>query len=131
MFNITNIVNRMTERMDSIKTPAPSIPPTLLKCLSLQRAGLSPYKIAAKIIENNKKLGIPTEPNPDGSENVINQYTYNITKCIVEAIQEDAKVSVAIPMQSLLIQTMGGNAGGPVVCTGTNLTDTLGTGAIQ
>jgi hypothetical protein len=72
-----------------------------------------------------------TEDNPDGSANIINQYTYNVVKCIVDAIKNDASVQVSIPMQSLLIQATGGNAGGPVTCIGTNLVDSIGNGIMQ
>lgn len=107
------------------------MPPLLLKCTALNRPGLSAYKITTQIIQNNKAIGIPTDPNPDGSDNKINQYTYNVVKCIVDAIKYDATVQVAIPMESLLIQATGANAGGPVTCVGTNLLDSIGNGIMQ
>lgn len=128
---ISNIVDTMTNTLDSTRIPANILPPLLLKCTSLNRPGLSAYKIAAQIIQNNKALGIPVEDNPDGSDNLVNQYTYNVVKCIVDAIKNDATVQVAIPMQSLLIQATGGNAGGPVTCIGTNLLDSVGNGIMQ
>ena len=128
---LSSIVETMTNTLDSSKIPANILPPLLLKCTALNRPGLSAYKIAAQIIQNNKALGIPVEDNPDGSDNLINQYTYNIVKCIVDAIKNDATVQVAIPMQSLLIQATGGNAGGPVTCIGTNLLDIVGNGIMQ
>jgi hypothetical protein len=102
-----------------------------LKCTALNRPGLSAYKIASRIIENNKALGIPVEDNPDGTANLINQYTYNVVKCMVDAIKNDASVQVAIPSQSLLIQATGGNGGGPVTCVGSNLLDSIGNGIMQ
>lgn len=129
--NISNVVDAVTNTLDSAKIPANVLPPLLLKCTSLSRPGLSAYKIASQIIQNNKALGIPVEDNPDGSANLINQYTYNVVKCIVDAIKNDASVQVAIPMQSLLIQATGANAGGPVTCIGSNLLDSIGNGIIQ
>lgn len=129
--NISSVVDYVRNTLDGIETPASTLPPLLLKCVTMARPGLSPYKIAAKIIENNKILGIPTGPNPDGSENKINQYTYNVVKCICDAIRDDAVVHVAIPMESLLIQTAGGNAGGPVTCVGTNILDSVSKGIIR
>lgn len=129
--NIANIVDFIQNRLDGIEMPANTLPPFMLKCVSMVRPGLSPYKIASKIIENNKALGIPTGPNPDGSENKINQYTYNVVKCMCDAIKNDAVVQVAIPMESLLVQATGGNAGGPVTCVGTNLLDSISKGIIQ
>jgi hypothetical protein len=128
---ISSIVETLTNTLDSASMPANVLPPLLLKCISLQRPGLSAYKIATQIIENNRAIGLPTEDNPDGSANLINQYTYNVVKSMVDAIKNDASVQVAIPMQSLLIQATGGNAGGPITCVGTNLIDSLGNGIIQ
>ena len=128
---IQNIVDTINNTLDSANTPANILPPMLTKYTSLVRPGLSAYKIASKVIQNNKTLGIPTEPNPNGEENMINQYTYNLVKCIIEAIKYDATVQIAIPMQSLLVQATGGNAGGPVTCIGTNLIDSQATGIIQ
>lgn len=129
--NISSIVETISNTINGTQTPVNILPPLLLRSTSLMRSGLSAYKITSKIIENNKALGIPTEPNPDGSINLINAYTYNVVKEIVDAIKNDASVQVTIPANSLLIQANGGNAGGPVVCTGTNLLDSIGNGIMQ
>ena len=129
--NISDIVDNITNTLDSAKMPANVLPPFLLKCTALNRPGLSAYKIASRIIENNKALGIPVEDNPDGTANLINQYTYNVVKCMVDAIKNDASVQVAIPQQSLLIQATGENGGGPVTCIGSNLLDSIGNGIMQ
>ena len=129
--NISNIIDSITNTLDSAKMPANVLPPFLLKCTALNRPGLSAYKIASRIIENNKALGIPVEDNPDGTANLINQYTYNVVKCMVDAIKNDASVQVAIPQQSLLIQATGENGGGPVTCIGSNLLDSIGNGIMQ
>jgi hypothetical protein len=129
--NISDIIDNITNTLDSAKMPANVLPPFLFKCTALNRPGLSAYKIASRIIENNKALGIPVEDNPDGTANLINQYTYNVVKCMVDAIKNDASVQVAIPSQSLLIQATGGNGGGPVTCVGSNLLDSIGNGIMQ
>ena len=129
--NISMIVDRINEKLDELKIPANTLPATILWCISNKRAGLSAYRTAAKIIENNKLLGIPTDPNPDGSENMINQYTYNVVKCVFDAIKNDAVVSVAVPKNSLLVQGTGGNAGGPVTTIGYNLLDSISKGIVQ
>ena len=128
---LDSIVNSLTETLNSVRGPANLLPAFLIKCLSLNRSGLSAYKIAAEIIQNNQKLGIPTGPNPDGSDNLINAFSYNIARTFVSALHNDASVQCAIPMQSLLIQATGGNGGGPVTCIGSNLTDTINTGHIR
>ena len=128
---ISTLVNSITSAMESAKTPANILPPLLLKCTSLARPGLSAYKIASEIIKNNKQIGIPTEPNPDGSANMINQYTYNIVKCIVDSLKNDATIQSTIPMGSVMVQANGGHAGGPVVCVGQNIMDSICNGIIQ
>lgn len=129
--NIANIVDTVTNTLNSAKTPVNILPALLLKCTALTRPGLSAYRITSEIIKNNEKLEIPVGDNRDGKPNMINQYTYNVVKCIVDAIKNDASVQVAIPSQSLLVKVDGGNAGGPVTCIGTNLLDSIGNGILQ
>lgn len=129
--NIGDIVDLINNKLDSIEVPANTLPAILLRCVASRRSGLSAYKTTAKIIENNKMLDIPWGPNPDGSENKINQYTYNVVKCIFDAIKNDAVVHTAIPMMSLLIQANGENAGGSFTATGTNLEDSITKGIIR
>ena len=131
IMNISTVIDAITNTFDSANIPANILPAILLKCVALTRPGLSAYKIASKIIENNKALGIPTDDNPDGSPNKINQYTYNVVKCMVDAIKNDAAVQVAIPSQSLLVKVEGGNGGGPVTCSGSNILDSIGNGIMQ
>lgn len=128
--DIESVVETINTALDSADIEASTVPPFLLKCSSMDRSGLSAYKIATKVIEQNKLVGIPTEPNPDGSDNLINLYTYNIVKAIVDALQNDASVQVAIPMESLMIQGNGANAGGAVTIIGTNILDSSSKGII-
>lgn len=128
---ISKIVDSISRTMESGRTPANILPPLLLKCTSLMRPGLSAYRITAKAIENNKTIGIPTGPNPDGSINLINAFTYSVVKEVVTAIKNDATIQIAVPQNSLLIKATGGNAGGPVEVIGTNLLDSTATGIMQ
>ena len=131
IMNISNVVDFLSNKLNNTEIPASTLSPVLLKASSFCRPGLSAYKIAARIIENNKLLGIPTGPNPDGSENMINLYTYNVVKCICDALQNEAAVHISIPMETLMIQATGGNAGGPVTCVGTNIVDSISKGIIR
>lgn len=129
--NISNIINTITETLDSVKTPAKILPPLLLRCTSLMRTGLSAYRIASRIIQNNKTLGIPEGDNPDGTTNLINAYTYNFVKEFVNAIKNEATVQVAVPANSVLFEGKGGNAGGPIVVIGSNILDSIANGIMQ
>jgi hypothetical protein len=55
------------------------------------------------------------------------EYTRVVTESIVDAIQNDMRVDVAVD-QGMTVVASGGNAGGPVVTTGTNPTPHTGTG---
>lgn len=129
--NISSLVNTVTKALETSKTPANILPPLLLKCVSLARPGMSVYKTAAEVIKNNALFDIPRGPNPDGSANKINQYTYNLCKCIIDAIKNDASVQAAIPSGSIMIESKGGNAGGPIVTVGRNLLDSICRGIIS
>ena len=104
--------------------------------LSKHKIYLNHHKLAkllshAQIIANNKALGIETGPNKDGSPNKINQLVYNITKCIVDGIKNDAVIQAAIPAGSIQIQGTGGNAGGPVTVTGMNIISSIAKGLMR
>lgn len=120
---ISSIVDTMTNALDSARTPSSILPPLLLYCLAIKRPGVSAYKRASKVIANNKLLGIPTEDNPDGSPNMINQFIYNMSKTFEEEERNDRAIHGVIPAGTMLIQATGANGGGPVTCVGTNLTD--------
>ena len=131
MLTIDKIAQAMQKAIEKTRIPANTLPALLLFCTAMKRPGLSASKIAANAISNHTALGIPTDENPDGSPNVINQYTYNIVKSVVDAIKDDGVVQVAIPAGTLMIQVNGANAGGPVVSVGTNITNTIAKGLIR
>lgn len=125
---ITNSINNLFK---SQKQPAMELPTILLKAESMHRPGISAQEITSKIIERNKQLGIPTGENADGTQNLINMYTYNVVKSIIEGLTEDGAIQIAIPANSIIIQATGGNAGGPVTVVGTNIKDTKAYGIMQ
>lgn len=131
MANLTNLIKNITYALNVSKTPANILPPMLNKSVSLARPGMSAYKIASEVIKNNNLIGIQTEKNPDGSENVINQFVYNIVKCVVDAIKNDAVVQATVPGGSVLVSSQGGNAGGPISTIGQNMFDSQCTGIIS
>lgn len=129
--NISGVTNKINGYFDKFKTPASLLPAFLLRCVSLKRTGISPMETTSNAIEYIKSAGIPTEENEDGSPNLVNEYTYAVVKAVTDSIKEQGMVQITIPANSLMIQATGGNAGGPVTCIGTNLTDTVAYGIIQ
>lgn len=128
---IEDFVNLINQKLDGLNIPPNTLPAKILFCVAQNRAGLSAYRTTAKILQNNRMLGIPVDPNPDGSQNMINQYTYNVVKCVFDAIKNDAVVNVAIPSNSIMVQSEGGNAGGPVTTVGRNILSSISKGIIQ
>ena len=113
-----------------MKTPAEILPPFLLYCVATRRSGTSAYRATSEIISDNAPLKILTGENPDGTPNVVNQYTYNIVKHVLDEIKNNAVVQIAIPENSIMVQTNGSNAGGPVVSVGKNIISTIVRGII-
>lgn len=129
--NVNEIARKMKDAFTRMKTPAEILPPQLLYCVAVKRPGVSASETAAKIISDNAMFGIATGKNPDGTSNVVNQYTYNIVKHVFDEIKRNGVVQVSIPAGSIMVQTNGGNAGGPVVGIGSNIISTTARGVIR
>ena len=131
MINIDTIVNSFKNIFNSGRKPAPSISGLLLVCGIAQRPGLSTIVSTANVLQELKKNGIPTEEMADGSPNLMNKYTQIMIAEIYRAIQEDMKIQVGLEPGSVTITGSGGNAGGPVAITGTNVGYGKGYGQAQ
>lgn len=129
--NISGITKRVNTMMDKFKKPASLLPALLLRCVSVRRPGMSPMGTTSRAIEYIKSVGIPTEENEDGTPNLVNEYTYAVVKAVTDSIKEQGAIQIVIPANTLMIQATGGNAGGPVTCVGTNMTDTVAYGIMQ
>lgn len=81
--------------MESIRPPLIPIPPMLMFCEMMQRPGMSATVLASEIIAGLEALGIPTGPNPDGSENLIVNSIIMICRKLIEHIHSFARVDSA------------------------------------
>ena len=118
---ITNMVKKV---FDATRIPLQSIPPLLLVCEIAKRPGLSCISLTNAIIQQLQKIGIPTEPNKDGSPNLTNLLVKSISCNVIDEFQNNARVEgVVTPGQIVSVGT-GANAGGPVVVTSQNLIST-------
>ena len=95
--------------------------------LSKFRPGLDSDSISSEIISKFEKIGIPNGPLENGTPNVMEEYTKLVTNEIVDAIQNDMRVDIAVDSGMNVIAT-GGNAGGPIVTTGSNVAPHSGSG---
>jgi hypothetical protein len=118
--------NLLSFKGAKIKPPIPS--PMIL--MSKFRNGLSPLKITYAILAKKKQLGLPTGNFEDGTANYDDIMIKEIVTQVVKALQEDARITIAIPPGTQLVAS-GGNAGGPIVVYGTTSTITTGGGVIE
>lgn len=118
---IAGVTGAIALKIAAARKPARKLPAILNYTTAIRRPGLSETIIATNIIEGNGQFGINTGQNPDGTENVVNMFVKNVVDCVVKAIREDAVVHCTIPVGAITVQTTGGNAGGPVESTGSNI----------
>lgn len=116
---------------NTLRKPAVQVPAIIMICSLMKRPGLSSIISLGNICKNLSDEGIPTEKLPDGTPNLMTKFANAVTKEIYRALKEDANIQIALPSGALNIQTTGGNAGGPVISTGTNLMPGKGIGLIQ
>lgn len=109
---------------------AMSVPTPLILVGAPRRSGLSSTKIASRIIQRKTEAGIPVGVLPSGAVSPDELMERIRVEEIIRAIQEDAKITVAIPPGTTL-SAAGSNSGGPVVVVGSTITLTTGYGVIQ
>jgi len=95
--------------------------------LSKFRPGLDSDSISSEIISKFEKIGIPTGPLENGTPNVMEEYTKLVTNEIVDAIQNDMRVDIAVDSGMNVISS-GANGVGPLVATGANVAPHSGSG---
>lgn len=131
MITVSSIKASFDSVFNSLRKPANVIPAIVMLCSMVKRPGLSCALSTSNILQSMSKQGIPTEPLPDGSPNLMNQLVASMTCEIIRAIKEDLNLQIALPPGSLMIQSTGANAGGPITTVGTNITSATGVGIAQ
>lgn len=95
--------------------------------LSRFRPGLDSDSISSEVISKFDKIGIPSGPLENGTPNVMEEYTKVLTEEIVDSIQNDMRIDIAVD-SGMNVLSSGANAGGPVVTTGSNIVPHGGSG---
>lgn len=129
--NIKNLIQTINGSLDTVRKPANKLAAFLVYATAVSRPGVSKIKIASEVISDNESLGINTGQMPDGTDNVVNAFVNNVVEKVIDTLKDDALVECVIPMGSVIVQANGGNAGGPVVATGTNINNAKGYGIIR
>ncbi|MFW6219882.1 MAG: hypothetical protein ACOC33_03500 [bacterium] len=129
--NIDSIIGGFNKilQLSSIGGPPP-VPTPLILVGAPRRPGLSPTKIASKIIARKSEAGLPVGALPSGSVNPDEIMERIRIEEIVKALQQDALISVGVPL-GIPIQAAGLSPAGPVTVTGLSIRPIKGYGVIQ
>lgn len=132
MIGIKEVVNNLRSTIiEGLRAPAKVIPAIIMICSLVKRPGLSCMHSTARIIDELGKQGFPTEPLPDGSPNLMNKIVQSTVCEVYRALKEDANLQVALSPGSIVVQTNGSCAVGPVTTVGSNINAAKGVALIQ
>lgn len=132
MLGIESVTNAIRDLFNNkLRKAANVIPGIIMLCSLAKRPGLSTLISFGNIIQEISKEGIPTEPLPDGTPNMMNKMIHAVIKETFRALKEDANIQVAIAPGSINVVATGGNAGGPVTVTGPNINIATGNALLQ
>ena len=115
--------------LSSIGGPPP-VPTPLILIGVPTRAGLSPTKIASKIIARKSEAGLPVGALPSGLISPDEIMERIRIEEIVKAFQQDAIISVVIP-PGITLTAAGISPAGPVTVFGSTIILSKGYGVIQ
>ena len=112
--------------LDEKRVPVPKL--SILQILMAKiRPGLSAEILTSAITSRFEEIGIPTGPLGENTPNVMESFVKIFCEELVDALQNDMRIDVAVD-QGIVLQASGGNAGGPVVAIGSTLAPGTGTG---
>jgi hypothetical protein len=100
-------------------TPTPPITKEEILLGARFRKPFSAIDTASKIIERQKKLGIPIGPLPSGAENIYTKAKAVEIEEIYDAILTKLTMKGAVPPIKVVVT--GGNAGGPITAVGSTV----------
>jgi len=115
--------------LSSTGSPTPVPTPLILVGVPM-RTGLSPTKIASRIIARKSEAGLPVGVLPSGAVSPDEMMERIRIEEIIRAFQEDAIISVAVP-PGITLSAAGISPAGPVSVFGSTITFTKGYGVIQ
>lgn len=129
-YNNLNSLIGAFEKVLNVDTPTPIIPTPLIILGANNRTGLSPTKIASKIIARKSEAGLPVGNLPSGSVSPDEIMERIRVEEIIKALQQEAIISVGIP-PGTTVSSAGTSPSGPVATIGSTITITKGFGIIQ
>ena len=129
--NIDAIIGGFTKVLSLSSVGGPPPVPTPLILIGVpQRTGLSPTKIASRIIARKSEAGLPVGVLPSGQVNPDEIMERIRIEEIVNAFQQEAIITVAIP-PGITLTAAGISPTGPVSVFGSTIIYSKGYGVIQ
>lgn len=129
--NISSVIGGFNKilRLSSVGG-VPPVPVPLILVGAPRRSGLSPIKIASKIVARKAEAGLPVGALPSGASNPEEKMWRIVIEEIVKGFQQDALVTVGIP-PGITITAAGISPTGPVTVVGSSILPFKGYGIIQ
>jgi hypothetical protein len=129
--NIESIIGGFTKvlSLSSVGGPPP-VPTPLILVGVPQRSGLSPTKIASRIISRKSEAGLPVGALPSGETNPDEIMERIRIEEIIKAIQQEMIISIAVP-PGITLTAAGTSPSGPVTVFGSTITFIKGYGVAQ
>ena len=129
--DIEPIINGFNRILNIQTVGAPTTVPTPLILIGSQkRSGLSPTKIASRIITRKSEAGVPVGALPSGGVAPDEIMERIRAEEYIKAFQQEAIISVAIP-PGITLTAAGASPSGPVTVFGNTITLTKAYGIIQ
>jgi hypothetical protein len=129
--NASSIINAFNKILNLSSIGGPPIVPTPLILLGVpQRSGLSPIKIASRIIARKSEAGLPIGVLPSGGVAPDEIMERIRAEEYIKAFQEDGVITVAIP-PGITVTAAGISPTGPVTVFGSTIYFAKGYGIIQ
>ena len=114
---ISEIINLILGAFNSVNIPLPQLPPPLLLVGAQLRPGLSTSDIAARIISRQSEAGLQVGNVFGDGPNTAEAMELIRVEEIVNALQTEAKIDVAIP-PGIGVTTIGTGPTGPIISQG-------------
>ena len=129
--NIESIIEGFSKILSIQTVGSPTkVPSPLILVGAPLRAGLSPTKIASRIITRKSEAGLPVGALPSGGVAPDELMERIRIEEIVKALQQDMLITVVMPPGTTLTAA-GTSPSGPVTVFGSTITLTTGYGIVQ
>jgi len=129
--NISSIISGFQKILKLQTAGAPTVLPAPILFVGVRRkSGLSPTKIASRIISRKSEAGVPIGALPSGGVSPDEIMERIRIEEIVRGFHEDAIVIVGIP-PGTTVSAAGASPAGPVTVFGSTITFTTAYGQIQ